>query len=80
MKDNNWQKEYCKKFGLCVDEECNCKKEIKFISKLLKEQRKSIIEEIEKEFETTIEQTEYGPLKNGLLCMSKEAIINKLKQ
>jgi len=51
-----------------------------FISQKLKEQRERIIEEIEKEFETTIEQTEYGPLKNGLFCMSKEAIINKLKQ
>jgi hypothetical protein len=47
MKDNNWEKEYCDKFGLCLDEECNCKKEIKFISKLLKEQRERIIEEVE---------------------------------
>jgi len=83
MKDNNWQKEYCDKFGLCLDEECNCKKEIKFISKLLKEQRERIIEEIEELKRQHLSETSFIKHRNDFNDAYNEVLndcINKLKQ
>lgn len=47
---NNWKKEYCKKFGLCESQsrfsKCTCLKEIRFIEKLLIQERSAIIYEL----------------------------------
>jgi hypothetical protein len=71
MKDNNWEKEFsifyneynADKGGALFpnQNETSIKS---FISQKLKEQRERIIEEIEKEFETTIEQS----YKNSYRC------------
>ncbi len=45
LEVEGWKKEYCEKFGLCDEEmPCQCKEELKFISKLLKEKDDKINE------------------------------------
>ena len=39
VKDMPWQQKYCKEFGLCEDGlKCQCKRELKFIEKLIQEE------------------------------------------
>lgn len=38
-KDMSWQQKYCKEFGLCEDGlKCQCKRELRFIEKLIQEE------------------------------------------
>ena len=49
-----WEIEYCQKFGLCRDGgqddgKCQCKAELKFISNLLSQQRKDVLQNLPEE-------------------------------
>jgi len=71
-----WEKEYCEKFGLCEKSgKCQCKKELNFISKLLAQQDEKHKRELQTILSKVQEDVNFGAERGQMVQTKAQAYL-----